>query len=109
MENTYPEIVGKKELMREYIRKERRIELAFERDCRYNDLRRWMIAEEEFDKPITGMNFYGGDWTDTGQFAYFKRTNAYTGKKIFMKKEYLWPINQSYIDNNPNLIQNKDW
>lgn len=109
VEETYPEIIGNKELMREYIRKERRIELAFERDCRYNDLRRWMIAEEEFDKPITGMNFYGGDWTDTGQFAYFKRTNAYTGKKVFMKKEYLWPINQSYIDNNPNLIQNKDW
>ena len=109
VEDTYPEIVGNQEAMREYIRKERHIELAFERDCRYNDLRRWMIAEEVFDKPVTGMNFYGGELTDTGDFAYFKRTEAYSGKKIFLKKEYLWPIKQDYIDNNPYLIQNKDW
>ncbi len=104
IEDTYPAVVGDQDAMREYIRKERRIEFAFERDIRYNDLRRWMIAEDVFSAAPTGMNVYGRTDDD-----YYQRTEAYTGQKIFYTKEYLWPIKLSYINNNPQLVQNKDW
>ena len=104
IEETYPEIIGNQDAMREYIRKERRIEFAFERDIRYNDLRRWMIADEVFSQTPTGMNVYGRTDDD-----FYQRTEAYTGKKVFLEKEYLWPIRLTYINNNPQLVQNKDW
>jgi len=104
VEDTYPGIIGNQSAMREYIRKERRLEFAFERDIRYNDVRRWMIAEEVYATAPTGMNVYGKTETE-----FYQRTNAYTGKKIFLTKEYLWPIKLTYINNSTNLVQNKDW
>jgi|GEM_PF-6042999 len=38
---------------------------------------------------------------------FFKRTTIQT--RVFLKKMYLWPIYQDYIDNNENLVQNKYW
>lgn len=87
--------------MRQVIKRERRVELAMETDIRYNDIRRWKDAENIFQTPIFGM-----DKTSS--------TNTFYNRTIFMnrvfsKKNYLWPIYQNYIDNNPNLIQNKFW
>ena len=36
---------------------------------------------------------------------YFKRTEIQ--KRVFLKKMYLWPIYQNYLDNNEKLVQNK--
>src|SRR5690606_33894467 len=41
--------------IREIIRKERRVEFAIEGDVRYNDIRRWKIAEDIFQTPIMGL------------------------------------------------------
>ena len=30
-------------------------------------------------------------------------------KKVFMQKMYLWPIPQSEMDKNKNLVQNPGW
>lgn len=87
--------------MREAIRKERRVELALEMDIRYNDIRRWKIAENLFKTPIYGMNRNASD-ND-----FYKRTVFMN--RIFEKKNYLWPIYQNYIENNTNLVQNKYW
>lgn len=87
--------------MREAIRKERRVELALEANLRYNDIRRWKIAEELFKTPIYGMNRNASDNN------FYKRTVYMT--RSFEKKNYLWPIYQDYMDNNPNLVQNKFW
>lgn len=87
--------------MREAIRKERRVELAIETDVRYNDIRRWKIAEELFQTPIYGMN------RNSSNNDYYRRTVYMT--RSFEKKNYLWPIYQDYMDNNPNLVQNKFW
>lgn len=87
--------------MREAIRKERRVEFALEGDIRYNDIRRWKSAEELFETPIYSMNRLARD------NSFYNRTIFMT--RIFTKKNYLWPIHQNYIDNNPNLIQNKFW
>ena len=88
--------------MRTAIRKERRVEFAFEAGMRYMDMRRWKIAEEIFTTPVSGMNV---DATTKDQF--FKRTNIQN--RVFLKKMYLWPIYQNYLDNNENLVQNKYW
>lgn len=88
--------------MREAIRHERQVEFAFEAGMRYHDMRRWKIAEELFRTPISGMNADGKT-----KDAYFQRTDIQ--QRVFLKKMYLWPIYQNYMDNNDNLVQNKYW
>ncbi|MFR9523506.1 MAG: RagB/SusD family nutrient uptake outer membrane protein [Rikenellaceae bacterium] len=88
--------------MREAIVRERRVEFALEGGMRYHDMRRWLIAEEVFKTPISGMNTSGKTDAD-----FFVRTDIQT--RTFLKKMYLQPIPQDYIDNNSNLVQNKYW
>lgn len=72
--------------MRERIRHERRIELAFE-GLRYYDLRRWHIAGDVLNTVTDGL--IGYNWDD---------------------KFYHWPLPQSEIDkSNGVLIQNPDY
>ncbi|RFS25110.1 RagB/SusD family nutrient uptake outer membrane protein [Chitinophaga silvatica] len=78
----YPANLSKEE-MRERIRHERRIELAFE-GLRYYDLRRWHIAGQVLNNVKDGVVAYH-----------------------FEDKFYQWPLPQSEIDkNNGILIQN---
>lgn len=84
--------------MREMIRRERRVELADE-GKRYHDLRRWMLSKEVLSQPIMGMNVNA-----TSNDEFFQRVEFMT--RAFEDKNYLWPIYQTYIDNNPNLVQN---
>lgn len=95
-------ILSSQENMREAIRRERRVEFALEGNIRFNDMRRWKIAEEVFKTPIYGLNNLGS--TDE---EFYKRKVFMT--RSFHKKMYLWPIRQNYIDNNKNLVQNKFW
>ena len=87
------------EQMRELIRRERRIELLDE-GKRYTDLRRWMIAKDVFSEPIRGLNVKAAN--DDAFF--FTQRNFMT--RSFEDRNYLWPIYQTYIDNNPKLVQN---
>jgi hypothetical protein len=93
-----------KEGMRERIRHERRIELAFETH-RYFDCRRWKISEE-----VDNKNFYrlsinqGNSLTDQ---AFFRR--EFMEKRIFEKKHYLWPIPDSDIQKLKYLKQSPFW
>ena len=87
--------------MRKLIRAERRVELSCE-GIRYDDLRRWKEAEKVFETPISGMNTDAKTNND-----FFKRTEIQ--KRIFLKKMYLWPIYQTYLDNNEKMVQNKYW
>lgn len=90
-----------KEGMREIIRQERLIELAFE-GSRFWDLRRWKLAGDYFSKPIRGWNIYADD-----------TPGFYTVKNIFyrdfLKKDYLWPVSQDELLRNPNLVQSPNW
>ena len=87
------------EQMRDMIRLERRIELLDE-GKRYTDLRRWMIAKDVFAEPIRGLNVKA---TSDDAF-FFTQRNFMT--RSFEDRNYLWPIYQTYIDNNPKLVQN---
>jgi len=94
-----------KEEMREKIRHERRIELAFETH-RYFDLRRWKLAEIVDNKDVYGMNIQSGSSLQDVEF--YKRTRVET--RVFdAPKHYLWPIYQYEINRNNNLVQNPQW
>jgi hypothetical protein len=94
--------------MREAIRREKRVELNCE-GIRYSDIRRWKIGEEVLNQDFTGMNFFGTELSDDvhNANAYFKRTIYQT--RVFTKKNYWFPVPQSEIDKNPNLVQNPFW
>ena len=85
--------------MRDLIRRERRIELLDE-GKRYTDLRRWMISKDVFAEPIRGLNVKA----TTDDAFFFTQRNFMT--RSFEDRNYLWPIYQTYIDNNPKLVQN---
>ncbi|RAV98142.1 RagB/SusD family nutrient uptake outer membrane protein [Pseudochryseolinea flava] len=94
--------------MREAIRREKRVELNCE-GIRYTDIRRWKIGEQVLNADFTGMNFFGTAMSDDegNANAFFKRT-VYQ-KRVFTKKNYWFPVPQSEIDKNPNLVQNPFW
>jgi hypothetical protein len=75
-----------KEKLRDYIRHERRIELALEGQ-RYNDLKRWNIAHIKLPtlKTPAGTPF------------------------VFEQKNYVLPFIQFELDNNPQLVQNNNY
>lgn len=90
-----------KEGMRSIIQRERMNELAFE-GARFWDLRRWKLAEEYMNKPVRGLNIEGATAAD-----YYTVQDVY--QSTFEKKDYLWPIRQSVLTDNRNLIQNPGW
>ena len=99
-----PEGLSQQE-MKERIRHERRIELAFEHH-RFFDVRRWKIAPQTDNVWIHSMDIYSGSSrTDP---AFYKRIGV--EKRVFENKHYLWPIPQSEINKNKNNIpQNPGW
>lgn len=80
-----------KEEMREVIRLERRIELAFE-GLYYSDIRRWRTAEIVNNGPI--YNYEG---------------NPITNRTFDKDRDYLWPIPFVQIQENPALEQNPNY
>jgi hypothetical protein len=91
--------------MREKIRHERRIELAFE-NHRFFDVRRWKTAPETENKPIHGMNIYAG--TRLNDDAFYERTVV--EPRVFQSEHYLFPIPQGELDRTERIIvQNPDW
>ena len=88
--------------MREAIRNERRVELAFE-DQRQIDVRRWKIAPQTIGQNLSGMKI-----TKTGTtFSYELMPNV--AIRVFEPKMYLYPIPQSEMNKNKALIQNPLW
>jgi hypothetical protein len=76
-----------KEQMRERIRHERRVELAFEQGLRYFDLKRWRIATEVLNNVSDGLLVYK-----------------------FEDRFYKWPLPQTEIERSQGiLIQNPDY
>jgi hypothetical protein len=90
-----------REGMREIIRRERLIELAFE-GHRYWDLRRWNLLEEYMNKPIRALNVWAKTTEEFNQ-------PIVLDYPVFEKKDYLWPIRQGNLTLNSNLMQNPGW
>lgn len=85
--------------MREKIRVERRVELAFESQ-RWFDIRRWKIAPQVMGE-MHGMNIN----KDGDEF--YKRVVAST--HLFLPSYYWFPISQYELDRDPLMVQNPGW
>jgi hypothetical protein len=98
-------------VMRDEIRRERRVELAQE-GFRYWDLIRWKTAEIELPKPILG-NFFFAEFGTTVKVNTtadnFIITQAASFRKFDPAKDYLWPLPINEIALNPNMKQNPGW
>ncbi|MCY4561267.1 MAG: RagB/SusD family nutrient uptake outer membrane protein [Flavobacteriaceae bacterium] len=95
-----------KEGMREIIRQERLIELAFE-GHRFWDIRRWLLAKDMMNKPIRGWNI---EATSAAPEAYYQiKILSIDRLSRFEEKDYLWPISLNEIINTPTLKQNPGW
>lgn len=88
--------------MRTAIRNERRVELAFE-EHRHLDLRRWKIAEQVLNQPVSGLKIVKN--TD-GTLTY---TPVTVEQRVFQPKMYLYPFPQAEIGRNSSLVQNTGW
>ena len=82
------------------IRHERRIELCFEGLHRFFDVRRWMTADVELNKPFEGISFTKDP--DTGALSYSIHTQE---PRIFKPEYYYLPIPLGEI-NRTDLEQN---
>lgn len=88
--------------LRDIIRRERTIEMAFE-GKRFWDLRRWKLAAEELNEDITGFNIKG------------KNAKTYNNETVVFDqdfiapRDYLWPIGNYDMRRNPNLVENPGW
>lgn len=91
------------EQMRQAIRNERRIEMAFE-EQRYWDIRRWKIAKEVYSQPLEGMDI---QQTGNGQL-YFNKTEVLT-PAFKDPSMYLYPIPYNEVVKNSNMKQNPGW
>lgn len=112
--------------MQTELRRERAIEL-FAENTRYNDLKRWGIAEEELNVDICGSVIEGTNYEDN---AALFRESAYpyglksvetakgmleclwlepAANRNFARKNYLYPLPTSQILLNGKLLQNPEY
>ena len=92
--------------LRPILRRERKVELAFE-GLRYFDLLRWGIAHEELNDKFYGMKITDNPENYEGQFEINEGGFVFCKEYNFREDvDYLWPIPQDEIDINPNLEQN---
>ena len=90
--------------VREFIRRERRVELAFE-GHRFWDVRRWMIAPEVLGVPLRGIEITR-ESADPPEFKYNLITME---ERVFEPRMYFYPIPQKELLLMPNWIQNPMW
>ena len=91
-----------KDGLRAIIQQERMIELAFE-GSRFWDLRRWKRAANELNEPITGWNVYGEEAE-----SYYQITTIWQ-QEFVAPRDYLWPLDENTLIQNPALVQNPGW
>ena len=91
--------------MRKAIYSERRVELSFE-NKRFWDLKRLKIAEDVMNKRIHNMVIRNSSPSDnSGDWIYSVEEDE-LDDAIFNLKQYMNPIPQNALDQNPKLIQN---
>lgn len=99
---TNPTKYTTKDGLRDIIKRERAIELAFE-GSRFWDLRRWKDAAYELNQPVRGWSITG-----TTNESYYQVRTIFQ-QRFIAPRDYLWPIRLNNLSVNPNLVQNPGW
>lgn len=87
-----PDVVAdSKEEMREKIRHERRVELAFE-DHRFWDVRRWMTAPDDLNAPLKGVKVTRLSYNS------FEYQSVEVESRNFKRSMYFYPIPQNELN-----------
>lgn len=87
-----PDVVAdSKEEMREKIRHERRVELAFE-DHRFWDVRRWMTAPDDLNAPLKGVK------VTRLSYSSFEYQSVEVESRSFKRSMYFYPIPQNELN-----------
>lgn len=86
--------------LRQLIKNERRVELAFE-EHRYYDVRRWMDINDGYIRGVKTIK------NANNTFTYDPTIQV--EKKLFESKHYFFPIPQVELNRNPLLRQNPGW
>jgi hypothetical protein len=90
------------EALREIVRRERAVELAFE-GLRLADIRRWRIAEKVFPGNIYGITYLDDNNT-------LQVVQVLSATRTFRpERDYLWPIPLKEIYLSPGMTQNSNW
>jgi len=98
--------------MRDEIRRERAVELAFE-GFRIDDLKRWATAKTEMPQDLLGVP-YRGTWFETNWTSQARQLNSegciimYSGR-TWSDKNYLYPLPSDQLQLNKSLTQNPGW
>lgn len=99
-------LLKNQEELRTYIKRERRLELAFE-EHRFWDLRRWKDAETVLNKPVKGIRITKDN---VGNYTY---TVFEAETRVFEPKMYWYPIPRKeilkYRNAGKTIIQNPGW
>ena len=106
LDNADKNLLRNQDEMRKYIKRERRIELAFE-EHRFWDLRRWKDAETVLNQPVKGMRIA---LDNAGNYTY---TVFNAENRSFDSKMYWYPIPRKeilkYRNAGKTIVQNPGW
>ncbi|MNR46422.1 SusD family protein [compost metagenome] len=78
--------------------------MSFE-GSRFWDLRRWKLAAQELNKNITGWDRN----QDKDHPELFYQEQTFYQQRFVAPRDYFWPIKESDLLVNPNLVQNPGW
>ena len=95
------------------LRRERRVELAYEGEFRYWDLIRWKTAEVELRQAIKGSKVFPAEHVLSGNPPKdadgYVIVQAATSRSFNPARDYWWPFPTNETGLNPNLTQNPNW
>lgn len=93
--------------MRELVRRERRVELAFE-GLRYWDIKRWNLGDSKLNGPLYGSR-RGSVNSETGAVTWNAERIKLEDRVFRANRNYLFPIPQAEMDANPQMKQNEGY
>ena len=111
MPDVLDKFTGSAPLLRERIRNERCVELAFEGHHYYHDIRRWMIAPQKMTATLTGMYIEKTDVSEQ-----YPKGRIYTRRAIPQNRQSSWKDAMYYIpfpteeaNKMKNFVNNEIW